>query len=60
MGEELEPCPLCGGSNIFVVPDEIGSGGRWIEPIHVGCDMHTGCGAKIVCETEEEAGSAAD
>lgn len=34
---ELLPCPFCGGSQTYVEPDERGSGGQWVAPIHVGC-----------------------
>lgn len=37
------PCPFCGCQNIFVEPDERGSGGQWVAPIHVGC---TSCKAE--------------
>jgi Lar family restriction alleviation protein len=35
---ELLPCPFCGSTDILVVPDDIGSGGQWVSPIHVVCD----------------------
>lgn len=35
--EALLPCPFCGGSSIYVEPDERGSGGQWVAPIHIGC-----------------------
>lgn len=34
---ELKACPLCGGTDIYVAPDETGSGGQWVPPVHVGC-----------------------
>lgn len=34
---ELRPCPFCGGTDIFVEPDERGSGGQHVAPYHVGC-----------------------
>lgn len=30
-------CPFCGCKEIFIEPDERGSGGQWVAPIHVGC-----------------------
>lgn len=35
--EVLLPCPFCGSTNVFIEPDERGSGGQWVSPIHVGC-----------------------
>lgn len=37
MSVDLLPCPLCGGNNTYIEPDEVGSGGQWVAPIHVGC-----------------------
>lgn len=52
---EMLPCPFCGSAKIFMEPDEYGSGGQWVYPIHVGCSA---CKAEIVCvdtDTTEEA-----
>lgn len=35
---KLAACPFCGGTDIFIEPDERGSGGQWVGPIHVGCN----------------------
>jgi Lar family restriction alleviation protein len=51
----LLPCPFCGGDDIFMEPDEYGSGGQWVYPIHVGCSR---CKVEIVCvnsDTKEDA-----
>lgn len=53
--DELKPCPFCGWTEIYIEPDERGSGGQWVLPLHVGCCL---CGVNILCtdaETEEEA-----
>ena len=34
---DLLPCPFCGGADVYLAPDETGSGGQWVPPIHVGC-----------------------
>jgi len=34
---ELLPCPFCGNTDIHIAPDEIGSGGQWVGPVHVVC-----------------------
>ena len=44
---DLLPCPFCGSTKIFTEPDEYGSGGQWVMPIHVGC---SDCGAEQQCE----------
>ncbi|MDQ1758978.1 Lar family restriction alleviation protein [Achromobacter aegrifaciens] len=49
---DLKPCPFCGGTRIFVEPDEYGSGGQWVSPIHVGC---SGCKAEQMGDTKAEA-----
>ncbi len=49
---DLKPCPFCGGARIFVEPDEYGSGGQWVTPIHVGCSV---CKAEQTGETKAEA-----
>jgi Restriction alleviation protein Lar len=49
---ELKPCAFCGGTDIFIEPDELGSGGQWVSPIHVGC---TECKAEQYADTEDEA-----
>lgn len=49
---DLKPCPFCGSTRIFVEPDEYGSGGQWISPIHVGC---SDCKAEQTGETKTEA-----
>lgn len=51
----LVPCPFCGGTDIYVEPDERGSGGQWVGPIHVGCSAQTGCGAELIADDEDEA-----
>jgi hypothetical protein len=47
MASDLKPdlCPLCGNADIYVAPDEIGSGGQWVPPVHVGCKP---CGLDLV------------
>lgn len=55
MTEQLLPCPFCGWTEIYIEPDERGSGGQWVLPIHVGCCL---CGVNIMCvdaETKEDA-----
>lgn len=47
--EAMLPCPFCGCADIFIEPDERGSGGQWVAPIHVGC-MACKCEQ---CEDEE-------
>ncbi len=42
---ELPPCPFCGGEDIYIEPDEIGSGGQWVYPLHIGCKS---CGCEQV------------
>lgn len=37
MSAELKDCPFCGGRDIFIEPDERGSGGQHVAPYHVGC-----------------------
>jgi len=48
---ELKPCPFCGGTRIFTEPDEYGSGGQWVTPIHVGC---SDCKAEQMGDTKAE------
>ncbi len=48
----LLPCPFCGGEEIFIEPDERGSGGQHVAPYHVGCKA---CNAEQMAETEDEA-----
>lgn len=48
----LLPCPFCAASDIFVEPDEVGSGGQWVAPVHVGC---AGCKAEQTGEDANEA-----
>jgi hypothetical protein len=56
MGNELKPCPFCGGEAIAVHPDEYGSGGQHVPPYHASCDMtRGGCGVSVIGETEKEA-----
>ena len=55
MDVELKRCPFCANADIFIEPDERGSGGQWIEPIHVGCSIQSGCGASLTGDTEAEA-----
>lgn len=45
-------CTFCGSNFLFTEPDEYGSGGQWVSPIHVGCND---CKAEQVGDTEEEA-----
>lgn len=45
-------CPFCGSNFLFTEPDEYGSGGQWVSPIHVGCND---CKAEQVGDTEDEA-----
>ncbi|CUJ01617.1 Lar family restriction alleviation protein [Achromobacter aegrifaciens] len=45
-------CPFCGSNFLFTEPDEVGSGGQWVSPIHVGCND---CKAEQVGDTEDEA-----
>lgn len=45
-------CPFCGSASLFTEPDEWGSGGQWVSPIHVGCKE---CKAEQSADTEEEA-----
>jgi|GEM_PF-6078681 len=45
-------CPFCGSTSLFTEPDEWGSGGQWVSPIHVGCKE---CKAEQSADTEEEA-----
>ncbi len=51
---DLLPCPFCGHKVIFVSPDETGSGGQWVAPIHVGCNK---CKAEQIGNDEAEAKS---
>jgi hypothetical protein len=54
--DALLPCPFCGTiEHLFIEPDEVGSGGQWVSPIHVGCAQYTGCGVSVTGETEAEA-----
>lgn len=48
----LLSCPFCGGTRIFTEPDERGSGGQWVTPIHVGCND---CKAEQMADTVDEA-----
>ncbi len=48
----LLSCPFCGGTCIFTEPDERGSGGQWVTPIHVGCND---CKAEQMADTVDEA-----
>lgn len=50
--DELKPCPFCGCADIFIEPEERGSGGQWVSPIHVGC---TSCKVAQVAHDEGEA-----
>lgn len=45
-------CPFCGSNCLFTEPDEYGSGGQWVSPIHVGCND---CKAEQSADTEDEA-----
>lgn len=49
---KLSNCPFCGGSDIFVEPDERGSGDQWVSPIHVGCAQ---CKAEQMADDEDGA-----
>lgn len=48
----LEPCPFCGGTDIFIEPDERGSGGQWVGPVHAGCKA---CGCQLCADDESKA-----
>lgn len=50
--ETLKSCPFCGDTDIFIEPDERGSGGQWCSPIHVGC---TKCQAEQCADEEADA-----
>lgn len=50
--QSLSPCPFCRGADIFIEPDERGSGGQHVAPYHVGCKA---CKAEQMAETEDEA-----
>lgn len=50
--QALEACPFCGGTEIFIEPDERGSGGQWVSPVHVGC---VACKCEQRGEQQEEA-----
>lgn len=50
--DELKLCPFCGGIEVFVEPDEIGSGGQKVGPMHVGC---AGCKAEQTGDDEQQA-----
>jgi hypothetical protein len=53
---ELLPCPFCGSpEHLFIEPDETGSGGQWLSPIHVGCGRFRGCGVSLCGDDQEEA-----
>lgn len=53
---ELLPCPFCGSAeHLFVEPEETGSGGQWVSPIHAGCSARTGCGVSRIGDDEAEA-----
>lgn len=45
-------CPFCGGTDIFIEPDERGSGGQWVSPIHIGC---ADCKCEQCADDEEDA-----
>ncbi len=49
---ELLPCPFCGGSNLYTSPDEWGSGGQWVPPIHTGCKD---CAFDLLGDDEDDA-----
>lgn len=54
--EQIAPCPMCGRTDtLFVEPDERGSGGQWVGPIHVGCCQNEGCGLILCREDKDEA-----
>jgi|GEM_PF-3690660 len=49
------PCPRCASQNVYIEPDERGSGGQWVLPVHIGC---SDCGINLVCneaDTVEDA-----
>ncbi|WP_423459930.1 Lar family restriction alleviation protein [Ottowia sp. VDI28] len=48
----LKPCPFCAGAEIFIEPDERGSGGQWVGPVHVGCKA---CGCQLCADDESKA-----
>lgn len=45
------PCPICGGSDLYLEPDEYGSGGQWVWPLHAGCKA---CALDMVCPGDSE------
>lgn len=50
------PCPFCGErKHLFMEPDERGSGGQWVPPVHVGCSQTTGCGVSVIGDDADEA-----
>lgn len=52
---ELLPCPFCGGTNIAIHPDDVGSGGQHVPPYHAACDMtRGGCGVSVVGDDTED------
>ena len=42
--EGMRECPFCQSTDIYIEPDEVGSGGQWVSPVYVGCNVQTGCG----------------
>lgn len=49
------PCPRCASENVYIEPDERGSGSQWVFPVHIGCND---CGINLTCneaETVEDA-----
>jgi len=52
---QAAPCPRCASANVYIEPDERGSGSQWVFPVHIGCND---CGINLTCneaETVEDA-----
>lgn len=52
MSDEMKCCPFGCNGDLFVVPDETGSGGQHVAPYHAGCSI---CKAERLGETMEAA-----
>lgn len=53
---KLLPCPFCGTSDhLFIEPEETGSGGQWVGPIHAGCSQLKGCSVSRCGDDTDEA-----
>ena len=53
--ENPQPCPFCGGDDIYVEPDERGSGGQHVLPYHIGCPRCALDMTALSADTEAEA-----